>query len=452
MKLKYIIAIIASILFLFTGCQDEEGRVVFPFSSPKISSVSYSITDQAVAADSIFISLEINDPETPLSTLEVKLTKGEDELYSKSIRTKGNFAQINKHGIYIPFSAGFEEEEATLLLTAINVEGSETSETKSFMVKRPILPETIYLHYDNKVLPMSQSSNNPYDYTTKSGEFPETFSGKISTDESLENSKFIWGLSENVNEANIGSVTSPEFSFDYTDWSINKITFNTFTFNLGIEGTSKNLAVNDVTLNPIGGYFYAVVYFEEGQEVEVTGIEDLEGAYNRDFFEYNKDTGKLTFLRESGSWEVYYSTKFNYMWMARMDDIAPEAFWLIGHGFISAPVWNDEYNYDGWSLDDIARMGYVLKIGENKYQSTVYLSDTHEWGSFEVEMYTQRKWDLETLELSDEAITGDREGFALSQSNGFTIADGFVPGYFRLTFDTSDGLSKGKMHIERLED
>lgn len=452
MKLKYIIALIGSVLLLFTGCQDDEGRVVFPFSSPKISAVSYSIADQAEAADSIFISLDINDAETPLSTLEVQLTKGEDELYSKSIRTNGNFAQINKHGIYIPFNAGFEEGEATLLLTAINVEGSETNEIKTFMVKRPHLPETIYLHYDDKVIPMLRSSDNPYEYATESGEFPETFNGKISTNESLENSKFIWGLSETVNEAEIGSVTSAEFSFDYTDWSISKITFNTFMFNLGIEGTSKNLAVNDVTLNPSGGYFYAIVYFEEGQEVEVTGIEDLEGAYNRDFFEYNQETGNLTFLRESGSWEVYYSTKFNYMWMARMDDIAPEAFWLIGHGFISAPIWNDEYNYGGWDLEDIARMGYVLKIGENKYQSTVYLSDTHEWGSFEVEMYTQRKWDLETLELSDETITGDREGFVLSQSHGFTMADGFVPGYFRLTFDTSEGISKGKMHIERIED
>lgn len=63
MKLKYIIALVGSVLLLFTSCKDDEGRVVFPFSSPEISAVSYSITDQAEAADSIFISLDINDPE-----------------------------------------------------------------------------------------------------------------------------------------------------------------------------------------------------------------------------------------------------------------------------------------------------------------------------------------------------------------------------------------------------
>ena len=36
--------------------------------------------------------------------------------------------------------------------------------------------------------------------------------------------------------------------------------------------------------------------------------------------------------------------------------------------------------------------------------------------------------------------------------NGITSGDGFVPGYYRLTFDASQGVGKETLHIERLSD
>ncbi len=69
----------------------------------------------------------------------------------------------------------------------------------------------------------------------------------------------------------------------------------------------------------------------------MSGFEDVEHAYNRDFFSYNPDNGKFTFLRKSGTWEIYYSSKYNYIWVARMGDTAPTCFWLVGHGFTCAP-------------------------------------------------------------------------------------------------------------------
>lgn len=454
MKLIYIFTIIGCMSLLLEGCKENEGRVVFPYSSPEISNVSYSVTDQAKAADSIYFSLDIKDTQTPLSTLEVTLALGEKKLYSKSIRTAGYAAQIKDHGIYIPFYADMEEGEAVLTLKAVNVEGSEKTEVKTFTVKRPQLPETIFLHYGDNKIRMNRSAENPYEYVTEGDSYPESFSGKISTDESLEGSELIWGISETKNKAELVSATEAGFTFDYTNWQIEKIIFNTFVFELTIEGYSKNMKVNDVDLNPVDGYFYASVQFEQGEEVEVSGFEDMEGAYNRDFFTYNSTTRKLTFLRESGKWQVYYSVTYNYMWVARMDDVAPAAFWLIGHGFTCAPVWNDDYSSGGWSLEDISGMAYAVKIAENKYQSTVYLSNKHAEGNFDIQFYAKREWVAsdEMAVFNDTSFTGDNQNvrFAGGDNADVCSTDGFVPGYFRLILDITEGLDKAKLDFKRL--
>ena len=54
---------------------------------------------------------------------------------SQSIRTKGTDVSIVEKGIYIPFEAGLEEnQEAKVILTAINVEGSEVTQTFDFHI------------------------------------------------------------------------------------------------------------------------------------------------------------------------------------------------------------------------------------------------------------------------------------------------------------------------------
>ncbi len=98
-------------------------------------------------------------------------------------------------------------------------------------------------------------------------------------------------------------------------------------------------------------------------------------------------------------------------------------------------------------------MGYIVPIGEQKYQTTVYLSNTHEWESFEIEIYSDLQWNKDKgMELQAGSLSGDTDGIELSASNGITSGDGFVPGYYRLTFDTSQGVGKETLHIERLSD
>ena len=452
MKFKNILvqSICCSSLFL-AGCETETGRVVYPDSCPVMSNLTLSANEQMEAADSLFLSVNIKDEQTPLSTLEVTLTSEEETIYTQSIRTKGNEAQIKDFGIYIPFETGLQDREVTLTATAINVEGATQTESRNIKILRPSIPETIYLHYAENVIPMKRQQDNPYEYTTEEGEYPMSFTGKISTGESLSDSKFIWGYSETENNAALVAETGAGFSFNYPDWAVEKITFNTLTFKVEAIGTYQILTVNGTNLETMGNYYQASIQFEQGSTVEVTGIENLAEAYNRDFFSYNPDNQTLTFLRETGTWEIYYSTKYNYMWMARMDAQAPDAFWLVGHGFTSAPVWNDDYSTGGWGTDDISRMGYAVKIGENKYQASIYLTTAHEWESFELEIYSDLEGSKDKgIVLQEGSLQGASEGFAISQSNGITNATGFVPGYYCLTFDTSMGVGKETLYIERL--
>lgn len=462
MKLKYIFTTICCTLLFFTGCTDDEGRVVYPDSTPKISNVLYSVEDYVEATDSVFISLEVKDEKTPLSTLEVSLVRIEkdskgvemigEELFSESIRTKGNSFKLEDYGMYVPFNAMFDEGEAELLITAINVEGNEAKESKTFTLKRPSFPETLYLHYDGNVLPMVLEENDTI-YATAKSEYPEKLTGKISTSESLEDSRFVWGLSEVVNEAEIGSAFGGDFSFDYTDWTIDKITFNIFDFTLGVEGKSQIFIMNDVTLLPSAGFYFAYVEFEQGAIVETSNFDDLEGAYNRDFFDYNTETGELTFLRESGEWEVYYSMEYNYMWVVRSGDVGPRAYWLTGHGFLSTPRWYSDFSAGGWTVTGIPGNAYVVRVSDNIYQTTVYLTTEHEWGSFEFQIHSGLDWEI-GMYVDYGAITGDNaETFHDPGDNngGLDAGEGFVPGYYRLTFDTSSGVENVKLKVKLLE-
>lgn len=441
------------------SCGEDEGRVRYPYSCPEMSGLAFSVSDKISAADSLYFSVRVHDPETPLSTLEVKLMEGDSLISSQSIRTKGTDVSITDKGIYIPFDAGLEEnQEAKVVLTAINVEGSETSQAFDFHIVRPQIPSVIYLHYNNEVLKMTQSTESPTMYLTDVSDseegYPMELTGKISVTESLDESRLIWGAAEESNEAVlVDGASSPGFTFDYRDWFIEQITFDVMTFKLGVVGFQKNLSIKETELVASGGYFRARIPFTQGEEFEMSGFEDVEHAYNRDFFSYDSDTGKFTFLRESGTWEIYYSSTFNYIWVARMSDTAPSCFWLVGHGFTCAPVWNDAYNSGGWDTENISQLGYIVPVGDQKYQTTVYLSNTHEWSSFEVEIYSDLDWGKDQgMLLQSGSLSGDTDGIEISQSNGITSGEGFVPGYYRLTFDVSPGVGKEKLHLERLAD
>src|SRR3712207_792026 len=436
---------------LLMGCYEETGRTVYPYSVPRISGLTLSTDKQLAYGDSLFFSLDINNPETPLSTLEEELSADGQSLYKESIRTKGNEASIRRHGLSVPFDMDREDTPLTLTLTAINVEGGSQQLTRQLSLVRPELPETLFLHYNDQVIEMHRQADNPFLYATPEGDYPETFSARIATDASLAQSKYVWGHAETAGYATLSNPTGAAFSFDYSDWKVRQVTFNAYTFKFGAIGVYQKLMLNNVEMALAGGYYKATVSLQPNDRVTLTGITDLEKAYNRDFFSYNSADNSLTFTGPAGSWDVYYSPAYNYMWVARMTDVAPEGYWLVGHGFTAAPRWSDDYATGGWGLEDIFRLGYIVKTADNKYQTTVYLNNNHEWGSFEVEIYSDLAWGKDRgMQLQEGSLSGDTQGIKVSKSNGITSDTGFVPGYFRLTFDNSQGVGRETLHIKRL--
>ena len=90
-------------------------------------------------------------------------------------------------------------------------------------------------------------------------------------------------------------------------------------------------------------------------------------------------------------------------------------------------------------------------IEANKYQASIYLSDQVPWG-FDIQIYSNRTWKANFAVFANDRLTGDIEGFLAAGRNmaDLVMSDGFVPGYYRLTLDITDGLAKAKVHIERL--
>ena len=200
--------------------------------------------------------------------------------------------------------------------------------------------------------------------------------------------------------------------------------------------------VNDVALvEDANGTLSAKVNFTKDGVVAIRGIENLEGAWNRDFF--SMEDGSLKFIRESGEYDVVYSEEYNYLWIAKLNAVAPECLWVVGHGFTQATSWNESLSHDGWMLGPITRVGYAVPIGDNKYQCSLYLTNNHDWGKFEFEVYSNLTWGKDNG-FCGTSITGDSAGMHLGPAADKMPGlqgdeEGFVEGYFRLIFDNATG-------------
>ena len=178
-----------------------------------------------------------------------------------------------------------------------------------------------------------------------------------------------------------------------------------------------------------GNFRYSKVTFEKGGEITIIGINAaaIAAAYNRDFFQYVN--GKLIFIGESGEWEVYYSSTHNYFWVFRGSDVAPACYWVIGSDMCVPPAWYSDIA-SNWNFADIWRLGYMKRLDSGKYQASIYLNS-----GFDIQIYSNREWGGV---VSQQTLTGDHTGIVVHGNGSDMVqSDGFVPGYFRLTFDAT---------------
>lgn len=433
------------------SCNNDDAETVITI--PEIETLAVSGSDNVTLGDSVFFNATVNDDKTPLSTLEVELLSKEVVLEHKTIRTKGNKVSLSDISIFVPFMPNVATgDELTLRFTLINVNGGEAKMEKKLKAVRPQLPETLYMVLsDESVIELHATEENPLMYESDEGGYVSAFSAKIATSPNPLEAEYVWNAGDKDNTAVIGNKFGPDVRFSYNSWLVKKIKFDAFSFTLDVEGLKLVVKVKGVQMIASGEYLYAGVNFTKGGEFEIEGIENPEAACNRDFFTYNAQTGKYTFTGESGKWDVYYSLNYNYIWVNRMADVAPATYWIIGAGLSSIPRWYPAFNDVGWDLDDVKQLAYMKPIEANKYQASIYLSDQVPWG-FDIQIYSNRTWKANFAVFANDRLTGDIEGFLAAGRNmaDLVMSDGFVPGYYRLTLDITDGLAKAKVHIERL--
>ncbi len=448
-KILFLLIVISGVVI---SCGDDDNdNTSVPI--PVIESLSIQGGESITLRDSIYFDVKLSDAVRPLSTLEVELIANDVVISSKSIRTKGNSVSLEDISLFVPFVSNIATgDELKVNFTLINVDGGEAKEQKIIKAIRPELPETLYLILSDKsVIKLYANEENPYIYESEEGGYPSSFSTKISTAEELADAEYVWNAGIDDNVAVIGDRFGTDVKFSYNNWLVKKIIFDAFSFTFDIEGLRLVIKINDVQMIASGDYLYASVDFTKNTEFEIQGIDNIEEAYNRDFFEYNPETGKCKFIGESGKWDVYYSLTYNYIWINRMADVAPTTYWIIGSGHTSVPRWYSDFNDMGWNLDDVKQLAYMKPLGANKYQASIYLSDQVPWG-FDIQVYSNRTWSANFAVFADDRFTGDKDGMRAAGGSmaDIVMSDGFVPGFYRLTLDISDGLENAKMNFEKL--
>ena len=445
---------LALALFAWAACTPEEKPGTGNGSNNensgmKIENLAFG-SETLTPPGAITFTLDIDGGGVELSTLEVSAVLGDKEIATKSIRTTGSTAQVEE-SIDIPFTAGMADGAVVAVnFEAINIDGASVKQTKTVKITRPELPDVLYMVVGDNTYQMTKSAETPTLYTTEKVGFESTLTATIYSSEDMENAEFIWGASEVANQAALIAFGGEGVSVSYPAMIVENLTFDAVTFMVGAEGVTLNIAVNGTALAPDGGLLYSKVSFTKDAEVAITGIEDIENAWNRDFFSY--EGGKFIFLRESGEYDVYYSPKYNYIYIAKMDAVAPECLWIMGHGFSSAPVWHDDFYYGGWTDAEIARVGYAVKTGDNLYQCSLYLSSLHEWGSFEFEVYSDRLAWTKDNGFAGTSITGFNKSIKLSPASdgmpGLVSDTGFQPGYYTIVFNNATGEINLTRHTE----
>lgn len=434
--MKKALALIALALPLMVSCGKEKPENNGGDGALAITSLAITSGETVQIPGNVTFQVIIEDEKVNLSTLEVSAALSDGTVIaSASIRTPGHKADIPDGSIELPFAAGMVDGESIgLSFKAINVEGAEVRQNRIVTLKRPVLPKTLYMTIGKDVYPMTQNLQNPNLYETASGAFESIATAVIATSEDPGANDFVWVGSDKPCTGRLGTLGEAGIELSFPSWLVDKWAFDTESFEVSPKGEELNISIAGTKLTPSGGILYASVQFQQGATVEIKGISDLQGAWNRDFFSY--EGGKLTFLRESGTYDVYYSPKYNYIWIAKMTSVAPENYWVIGHGFTCATEWHNDYFYGGWSETDITRMGYAVKVGADSWQCSMYLNNAHEWATVEFEIYSDLEWGKgQGIELS--TISGDTKGLTIGNGKGITSTSGFQSGYYTFTFHAS---------------
>lgn len=465
---------IGLIALLFHACKPEELRVHYPESMPEF--IKAEVAESTIMyGDSISLSVDVADPLTPLSTLEVMIVVGDEIIKKESIRTKGNESSINKkYGI--PFVARMPEgAKVEVHLTSINVEGTKNNKLiEKTVATRPTVPH-LYLATATKTVKLNLVDDKNFIYEADGLTFGNEISFRLATivnrfnkiDYNNPNNIIFGWLNGGLNlvnieqEGSVVSITGEEIVLANPKLvGYNKITVDLFNFTVKGEGdelkpatlleisklTTKNMSsvdhMNQVTKED---WKTGVAYLGEGTEMDITGINDVANSMDPTFFEAI-DNNKVKFLGPTGIYTIYYLPRLNYVFVEQPTAVYPDALWLVGVGM--GPARTPFIKTSSWNWNSPLEYKFCRKISDGIFEAVFFAE--HEvneeakepWRlTFGVKFMHQRTWGDEE---SSDNYEKPANGFLFSPSpndvGNFNATPAFAnqPGIYRFVININN--------------
>ena len=465
---------IGLIALLFTACKPEELRVHYPESMPEFKKAE--VEESAIVyGDSISLSVEVADPLTPLSTLEVMIVVGDEIVTKESVRTKGNESIFTKK-YAIPFVARMPEGATVEVhLTSINVEGTKNNKLiEKTIATRPNIPH-LYLATATKTVKLELIDEKNFIYEASGLTFDNEISFRLGTIVNRfnkidyndpNNIVFGWmngslNLVEIEREGSVVSVTGEEIVLSNPKLvGYNKITVDLFNFTVKGDGdelkpatlleisklTTKNMTSVD-HMNTVlkEDWKTGVMYLGEDTEMEITGVTDVANCLDPTFFEPTSGN-KAKFLGPTGIYTVYYLPRLDYVFVEQPTAVYPDALWLVGVGM--GPARTPGVKTSSWNWNSPLEYKFCRKVSDGVFETIFFANhevdeDAKEpWRlTFGVKFMHQRTWgDEESSDNYEKPANGFLYSPSPNDVGNFNATAAFAnqPGIYRFVIDVNN--------------
>ena len=478
MKVKFLSVLLVAAVVL-AACQQKEFRTVYPEETPELTG---SITQSEVlyGTDSLDVTVSVKAVKTPLSTLTIMLTCGEQEKTKKIsetvVRTKG-YAYDGSFRFAVPFLSGMTDgAPIRVYLTAENVEGCKAQTILSGCTGHsPAIP-TLYIMpptIDYKVIGKGKQMTKEGDlFVAYDLAFPKHFEFLLATVGTkfgrIDWTQPVFGLVD----GEISLITEDMFTQglataitieDDEKESIDTVIFNPVTFeltyggkvampvskidvNTDLEEAPKYISSSSVAKK----YRGAKVFFAKDSEVEIEGAVSVADAYNLDYMEYVSGN-TVKFLGETGMYYLSYRVESDYFVVEPLYELtAPEVMYVCGVG-LGHPCKTAEAT-SGWGFDSPDQNFVGRTIAPQVHQFTLYMkngenADYDDYGSLNFKFFHQHGWGGEEAGNNYEQI-----GLSIYGSPGITKKDGTTDaekGNWIATTDPIDGVYRITLDVNK---
>lgn len=466
---KYIMVLAAAISMV--ACQPDSFRKVYPQETPELTA---SLQQQSVVygADEVQVAVSIKAKQTPLSTLTVKVMVGQTLITKDVIRTK-DMEYTNTLSYAIPFIAGLDEgAEVNVYLTAENVEGDQAQQIAGGCIgHRPVIETMSIMPPD----PMNSVVGKGIQMTLDNGVFvaydlklPKKIEFLLAT----KGTKFgrvdwsapVFGMMDGqlsviTQEDYEAGLASTIVLSDDRYSSIDTVMFDPISFQLSFGGKiSTPIETLDVLLDLEEDPAYissgsarkeyrgAKLFLGQGMEITVSGVNNLETAYNLDYMEY-VGGNKVKFLGETAMYYVSYKVAEDYIVVEPLYELAlPEVMYMCGVG-MGQPSATPTVT-TGWGFDSPNQNFVGRTVAPKVYQFTVYMKNENEnadhpgFGDVNFKFFHQHGWGGEEAGINYQQVCCPGMTIISSQEEGnvgnwWSSAAPFE-GIYRITLDMNE--------------